>query len=325
MARPRLPFLLLLLFSLVCLAVAGWGWLGQEAGAKELMLPLTKYQDFEAACRASGGIAWWTPSFLQGCSLAPFWQTSVLALWYEGGRVLLGACGLDAVAAYKVMALGLALLAALSMYGFVAALTGCARTAALAGAFYLLCPEMAIRLAREEHLGTVGCFPFAPLVLWLLLRLGEAPTRKRSLALALGTAAMLLTSTKVALLFLPVMALFAAWIGVSLLATTERRLAFLKALGLAAALSLLLALLPLLPLLREQGLMTFFAHDPLGAWQDSFAIKTALSLWDRGGLLLAATPPGFHTSADAFYGGVFWVSAVALLFLADGAWLATPE
>ncbi|SDU01705.1 hypothetical protein SAMN05444156_1466 [Verrucomicrobium sp. GAS474] len=329
MRFPRPPFLFLLAFALAFLGFVGHGWLGQAAGARELLLPLAKLHDWESACRASGGIAWWTPSYMHGVSLAPMWQTAMQVLYFEGGRFLLAPLGIGPTEAYKLLSLGLALLAALMLYGFAAELTGCATTAALAGAFYLLCPEMAIRLAEAEHLGTVACFPFAPLLLWLVLRVAKSPGKDGGwpavLALALGTSAMLLTSTKVALLFMPIVALFAAWAAFAFPATREERLAFALRLGRAALVALPLALLPLLPLLREQRWMTFFSHDPFTVWQDGFTLKSVLSLWDRGGLLLADAPEGLHTSADAFYSGILWVSGIAAMLAAKRDWLRTRE
>ena len=316
---PRRPQALFVLFALGFAALLGAAWLQQGPSAGELFLPLAKTADFEQACRSVHGIAWWTPSYLGGHSLAPIWSTILTTAPLELGRLLFGP-----LAGYKIVALLALVAAGWAMFRFVLDLTGAVETAVLAGAFYLLCPEFAIRLAGAEHLGTVFCFPWAPVICHRLWRLRRDGTRRDEIVLALAVAALLLTSTKVGLLFLPAALGFALWL---YYAEADGRAAFALRLGRAALLAAPPALLPLLPLLREEAWMNLFAHDPLLQWQQSFSVKTAFSWWDRNGAILSAGSP-VAAPGEAFYLGFVWTLAIGIVAaggLGLRGWFASRE
>ena len=320
----RSPFAILLAVVLGFAAWAGWGWLQQGPSSEELFLPLAKTLDFEQGCRSVHGIAWWTPNYLAGHSLAPVWATAFDSLFLELGRICFGP-----IAGYKIVGLLALVLSGLGMYAFVAELTGCALTAAWAGAFYVLCPEFSIRLAQVEHLSTAMAFVFPPLLFHRLLRLRQEEGMKKwllnGLLLALILSAMILTTTKVASLFLPALAFYALWLYFS---RPEGRDRFLLACGWGALATFFLAVLPILPLMREQGWMTLFAHDPMAEWQDTFTLKTALSWFDRGGWILGHAPPPLHVSGAAFYFGLVWIAVLGLALREPGplrGWLQTRE
>ena len=313
------------LFLLFLFGLATWlgaDWLAQGPGSQELFLALAKAADFEQGCLSVHGPAWWTPASMQGYSLAGIWSNPLSFAALEAGRLCFGP-----LAGYKVVGLLALIAAGWTLYRFVRALTGNEAAAIVAGGIYALSPELAIRLAGVEHLGIALCFPLAPLPLHALLRLQRSGRLSDALRTALALGLLFLTTYKVAVLLLPVVAGFGLWLYATAGGPAERR-AFALRCGQAALVLAALAVPPVLPLLREQRWMALFAFDPMAGWQHTFAIKTALSWFDRGGELLGRTPYAFHASANAFYCGLAGTAALAAVWL-DAAslrsWLATRE
>jgi hypothetical protein len=165
---------------------------------------------------------------------------------------------------------------------------------------------MALRLGANEHLPVVFSMVFAPWVLWALLRLAVKPSWRESLIVALLSAGMTLTFTKLAVVFAPMALLFA--LHLLLFKAAGERKDFLTGLGRALLLSIPLAVIPLLPTLREVAWLVMFKFDPFAAWQQNFSLKSALSWLDRSNLLQQGMPVG--CTADM---GGFYVGLVALL------------
>ena len=67
MSRPSLA-----LFVITCLFVGllGSSWLRQPPSNQELLANYAKVADYVNAAASLRGLPWWTPSYLQGCSLA---------------------------------------------------------------------------------------------------------------------------------------------------------------------------------------------------------------------------------------------------------------
>ncbi|MDE1170401.1 MAG: hypothetical protein PW734_04195 [Verrucomicrobium sp.] len=326
--RPRLLFLgsaLALVGVLACL------WLPEGPSKKEIFVPLAKAADFERGCLSVHGPVWWTPFYLQGQSWAGFWSTPLSVAWLEAGRLLFHPWG--PLVGYKMAALLALLAAGAAMYAFVEELAGSAWTAAAAGFFYLLAPETCLALGENEHLAFGGaglCFAMLPLACRGLLRLRRGAEEKvfpgGRLAVALPVGAFFLLATKMAVLSLPLLGLYALWLRGDLRdAYARHRFTWAALAGLFWG--GVLGGLPLLPLLREEPWMTLFSTDPLLQWQSVFTLKTPFSWLDRGGDLLLHAPPTMQFSGKAFYVGLLWAAALAGAFLARGpwrGWLATP-
>ena len=60
------------LSAITCLfvGVIGFAWLQQPPSNHELLANYAKVADYANAAASVRGLPWWTPSYLQGCSLA---------------------------------------------------------------------------------------------------------------------------------------------------------------------------------------------------------------------------------------------------------------
>ena len=60
------------LLAITCLFVGilGFSWLRQPPSNQELLANYAKVADYANAAASVHGLPWWTPNYLQGCSLA---------------------------------------------------------------------------------------------------------------------------------------------------------------------------------------------------------------------------------------------------------------
>jgi len=323
------PVVVLAALLAVFAAVLGSHWLYSAPGTGEFYLSASLAADLGRAFQSVHGIAWWTPNYLQGESLAWIWS-STAGVPMEAGRLF----GCGQVIGYKIFNLFYLVGAGLAMYRFMAALTGSARTAFGAGLAYACSPEFGLRMAGVEQIVFTSTYLLLPLIgsgLWKLRHGAASPSPSPSwrpgavLELALVYALLFLLWAKGAVLFLPVMGGFALWLYFD---RAEGRPQFLAALAWSVLLVLVLAGLPTLPLVREQRWMTLFSSDPMAAWQQNFAVKSAFSWWDRGAAVLDPAPGPIFANGDAFYLGLVWSVALGLVLFEFGplrGWLRTRE
>jgi len=280
-----------LLPNLLATVVVGIVWLFKGPTDQELLANAAKALDFHPW---SG---WWSASFLGGGSQAPGLTTLFSYLFLKAFIAPFGA-----IVGSKLAALLAALLGGIGVSVFLNRWTDDARAAWLGGVAYILGPQMALRLGANEHLPVVFAMVFAPWVLWALLRLAAKPSWHESLLVALLSAGMTLTFTKLAVVFAPLAILFTLhlFLGKDV---AERR-DFLTALGRALILYVPLAVIPLLPTLREVAWLAMFKFDPFAGWQQNFSLKSSLSWLDRGNFLQQGMPVGFTADMGGFYVGL---------------------
>lgn len=300
----RLPAILLALFAVVFTAVIGAGWLRQLPTHEELYGAAARFLfEFSNTFRACGGVPWWSSNFLLGHSMAG------LAM-----GALPISCGLAGVALFgdpaglKIAALAVLPLSALTMFVFVRRLSGSPWCAFAAALLYMVSAQMAARLADFQHWMSCYAYIFPPLILWGFLRIAEERSLRAAAWLAFAWAAMMLSYTKLAFLFVPLATVFVLWLWQS---RPDSRRGLV--LGSLAALSAIffLAVVPLLPLVREFRFVAAFDFDPFMAWQESLGLKNFASVFDRDNALFAGLPPNFLADRGQFYLG-------ACVFLAVG-------
>lgn len=280
-----------LLPNLFATGIVGTIWLFKGPTDQELMANAAKAMDFHPW---SG---WWSASFLGGASQAPGLTTLFSYLLI---KALIAPFG--AIIGSKLAALLAVLLGGVGVSVFLKRWTEDARAAWLGGVAYILGPQMALRLGANEHLPVVFAMVFAPWVLWALLRLATKPSWRESLILALLSAGMTLTFTKLAVVFAPLAILFT--LHLLLGKDVAERRDFLTGLGRAMLLYVPLAVIPLLPTLREVAWLAMFKFDPFAGWQQNFSLKSALSWLDRGNFLQQGMPVGFTADMGGFYVGL---------------------
>lgn len=291
---------------LLVILVLGAVWLLKGPTDQEMLANAAKALDFHP------WTAWWTSQFLGGSSQAPGLTTLFSYLLLKALVMPFGP-----VIGAKVAALLAALAGAFGVRAFLNRWTGDSFAGWLGGLAYLLGPQMALRLAANEHLPVVFAMVFAPWVLWALLGLARVASWKNALVLALLGAGMTLTFTKLAIAFGPLAALFAIYL---LLADRTRQKPFLIGLGRALVAYIPLAVLVLLPTLREVQWLAMFRFDPFAAWQQNFSLRSVISWLDRGNMLQQGMSPGFLADQGGFYVGV-----VAVVVGFTAWWRASQE
>lgn len=282
-------------------------WLFKGPTDQELLANAAKAMDFHPR---SG---WWSASFLGGASQVPELTNLVTYLVLKAFILPLGP-----ILGSKLAALLAVFLGGLGVSAFLERWTGDGRAAWLGGVAYILGPQVALRLAGNEHLPVVFSMVFAPWVLWALLHLAADPSWRRSLILAVLSAGMTLAFTKLAVVFAPMALLFALQLLLGRDASVRKD--FRIALGRAFLFYIPLAVVPLLPTLREVAWLAMFKYDPFVAWQQNFSLKSALSWLDRGSLLHQGMPPAFTSDMGGFY-----VGGIALLVGLLALWLSLRQ
>lgn len=314
------PFWMLLGFLVLYTGVLAWGWLRVTPSHEELYGGVGRFMDgFLGLFHRTGGIPWWSPDFMSGSSVAQFYLMLVPILSGTVGIALFGDPAGVKVALLMVIPLG-----GLAMWLMLWRLTGNAWTAAVGGILYALAPQVLLRIVDFEHLGAMS-YVFPPLILWSFLKVSEEGSWRASTLLAVSWAAMMLSYTKLAFMFLPVAAVFFVWL---LVDRPDRRVALVRGSVMSAIMVVPLAVVLFFPLAREYPWVAAFQFDGFEGWQQAFSIKNFLSTLDRSNGLLAGMTPNFTADRGQFYIGLVTIFAVGAVFWwarKHGQWLSTRE
>jgi hypothetical protein len=266
-----------------------------------------KASDFWNAAIASGGWAWWTPYFLGGTSLAFEWTNLFANLW-----LLLCSWLVGAQAGAKVTSLLCPAIGAAGVFVLARQMNPNRAATALSAWLYYFMPSIWARVFLPDHFTALCALAIFPWCLYALEKCVGAPSPQNALAAAAGIGLLVLMNTRTAALALPVLIIFGTWRTVvhktfCSLWVPSNRIAFV--LGV-----FFLALVPLLPALRESAFVVHFDFSPLAAWQNAFSTKSALQLFDRAGWIGSEFAPGFanSTGLTGFYIGSLGVLAILL-------------
>lgn len=298
----RRPLPLFLLFLAGYLAVIAWGWFQQGTTAGELPGHAAKIEAILRLLR-QGDFAWF-PDYLTGSPSATLLSFGLSIPIYAPALLLIP----DMVVAMKVTGLVLLALSGLAAYAFGRRLAGDAWAGFAIGCAWLLAPQLLLRLGWQEHMTIVATFPLVPLTFYALLRTAERGAPFDALLLAASFSATMLAWSKMGATMALPLALFAAW----LFATRpECRTPLLRGALWAVPAVLLLAVAPLLPLLRERAFMTVFEFDPFAGAQQVYSVKTATAWFDRAGELFRPLTTFFTIDHGGYYLGLTGLAAVA--------------
>jgi len=289
-------------FCLVAGAV--FVWTRVSVSDQELLANFAKAGDFFRGVQSVGGLPWWSPSFLKGTSLAMAWG------YMFSNVVMLAAAWPFGFLAGSKVAVGCCLLAgAAGMYFFLRRWNGSGAAAWIAAMLFLLNPSVLTRAAGFEHFVVVVSLAVLPWVFWALVGLVREGTARSALVFGVCFTLLALAYGKTGLMSLPVLGAFAA-AGYFLQSPAERPGWRIWALSVGVV--CVLAVLPNLPALREAGFVAMFEFGPFEGWQRAFSTKSALSWFDRGGMLGAGMDPGF--APTTLNGGTYlgWVCGAVL-------------
>lgn len=310
-------FHLLLIFLILFCGITAFLWIRQGETSKELLANYAKMVDYFEGMQSVEGWPWWTPHFNGGHSMADSLGTIITYILMFFGSIFGGVIAKPAmIVGPKLIGSAMMFLSGAAMFFFMRRLNPDPWCALASSIFYVICPQLTLRLAYSEHLVVAFCFVYPPLIFLSLLNIAEHRKWRDILMLALSYGAMTLTYVRTAVVFLPAIAIFALWI---FLTKKEQRENLITGSVRAAIFYILLAVFPLLPLMREIKWISLFSLDPFLQWQKAFSMKTALSWLDRGGELFQSMPRGFTADAGGFYIGLVTVLIFGILFLGKKA------
>lgn len=271
-------------FTVLCLVAAGvFWWMRMPVSDQELLANFAKAGDFFRAVESVRGLPWWSPSFLQGTSLAMAW-----GYMFSNAVMLAAALPFGFLAGAKV-AVGCCLLGgAAGMYFFLRRWNAGELAAWIGAVLFLLNPSVLTRAVGFEHFVVVVSLAVLPWVFWALLGLVRGGTARSALVFGVCFSLLALAYGKTGLMALPVLGVFFV---VEYFSRSERP--GWRIWALAAGVVLVLAVLPNLPALREAGFVAMFEFGPFEGWQRAFSTKSALSWLDRGGMLGEGMDSGF--------------------------------
>ena len=308
--RSVLGLVLFLLVLVVSLGVVAAAWLRQPVSDHELLASFAKTQDFLAAAKSVGGLPWWSPMFMQGTSLAASWSSMASNVVMWAFSIPLGFLAGPKLAVLAVAAFGSA-----GVFVFLRKFACDDLCAGIGGILFLLCPSLLTRVAGYEHFPAVCSMALLPWTFLALLVFFRRPGIRTSFLPALAFSALTLTGGKAGAMALPVVLVFSAAEYFSCPRGTRLRPGLLL---WAASAFVLLAVVPNLPALRENGFAAGFEFAPFQGWQNAFSTKSALGWIDRGGWLTQGIDGAYAPTTGnggTYLGlGVFAVF-VAALFL----------
>jgi hypothetical protein len=297
---------LILLVPAILLAVIGAAWLRQPVSDHELLAGFAKSQDFLAAAKSVGGLPWWSPMFMQGSSLAASWTHMVanVAMW--AFSIPLGFLAGPKVAILLTMAMG-----SVGVFLFLRNFVADDLIAGIGAVLFVLCPSLLTHAAGYEHFATVCAMALLPWAFLAALVFFRHPGIRTSLLPAIAFSALTLADERTGVMALPALLIFSA---------TEyfrcprgsRPRSGLFVWTVSAV--LLLAVVPMLPSLRERGFMAMFEFSPFRGWQYAFSTKSALGWVDRGGWLTQGIDGGYAPTTGN--GGTYLGLGIFAIFTA---------
>ncbi len=314
------PLLTLLVLDCLFVGILGFFWLHQPSSNQELLANYAKVADYASAAISVGGLPWWTPNYLQGCSLA-FLSLGALA----NLALLAGALVAGPYLGTKLAALAFLFLCPLTMFAFARRLCpGSGWTGFSCAAAYLFAPPVLLRLGHVEHVANVLAFAMIPLAFRGVLIFLEERTAWSAIQCAVMNSLLVLAYAKIAVIVLPLLGAFGLWAWIA-------RAHFNAPSGwnilICLAAFALLAGLPNLPALRETRFVAKFAFGPFEGWQTTYSAESALSWLDRNGGLTGARPSRqSEVAASSSYLGLTGIAcATALFFLRKRAVWLRPD
>jgi dolichol-phosphate mannosyltransferase len=302
------PVLALAAVALLFVSVVGFFWLQQPPSNQELLANYAKLADYASAAVSVKGIPWWTPNYLQGCSVTFLSLGTLTNLALFTGALVAGP-----YMGSKLVALVFLFVCPLTMFFFVRRLCPTSDwTAFSCGAAYLLAPAVLLRLGHVEHVANVLAFAMIPLAFWGVLLFLERRDAWGAILCATANSLLVLAYAKIAVLVMPLLLAFAlwAWISRARLTNPSSRHVFL-----CVGLFIVLGALPNLPSLRESRFIAMFDFGPFAGWQRGYSEESILSWMDRDSLLTGSPASSqSHVRTSSSYLGVVGLACVAGLF-----------
>jgi dolichol-phosphate mannosyltransferase len=216
--------------------------------------------------------------------------------------VYLGSVFYEPLAGLKVYNLLVLSLAGWGMHRWICDQTGNHTSGAVAALFYVMGPLITLRTCILEHSGMAMSFVFVPWIYRGIAVLTRQTSPKEVVLLGFCAAGLALSYTKVALLMMP---LLLVWAVANLPWSHKAQIPKIVFLWMGSlAISLVLTLPFLLPSVRDFKIMATFLLDPLEGWQEAYAYRSALALVDLWKVFLPGSSEAVARNAQNFYFGL---------------------
>ncbi|MGH8047738.1 MAG: glycosyltransferase [Chthoniobacterales bacterium] len=298
----RRPLTCFIAFIAAYLAVIGFGWFRQAGTDNELLGHAAKIGAIVDLLR-SGDFAWF-PQYLGGAPTASLLSFALAVPVYAPALWLIA----DPATAMKATALVLLALGGFGAFAFGRRLSGESWAGFAVGCAWLLAPQLLQRAGMLEHMTILVAIPLVPLAFLAMLRVAERGALFDAILLGVACSAALLAWSKMGATLVIPLSLFAIWL---FFARPACRLNLLRGLLWAVPVVILLAVIPLIPLLRERAFMAVFEMDPFRAWQSAYSMKSGTAWLDRAGALFQSLPLTFRIDHGGYYLGLVGLAAVA--------------
>ena len=287
--------------------LAAIGWIPQPPSHEEMFGDTGRTFDWLASGLNRNGL-WWTPAYLMGHSLSVF-AVAFFSQLFMTIFMWFGSLFHAPLVGLKVYNLLVLWLAGWGMHRWIREQSGSVFSGSLAAFFYVMGPLITLRTCILEHSGMAMSFVFVPWIYRGISILARQASLKEVFILGFCAAGLALSYTKVALLMMP---LLLVWAAANLPWNHRGRIPKIVFQWMGSlVVSLALTLPFLLPSVRDFKMMAAFLLDPLAGWQETYAYRSSLALIDLWKIFLPGSSEAVSRNAQNFY---FGLVPLALLF-----------
>jgi hypothetical protein len=287
------------------LIFGGIAWIWLPVSNQELLANFSKAENFYRGFLAESGFPWWSPMFMQGTSLSFAWVFMATNL-----SLLVFSVPFGFFVGPKIATLFLIWFGSLGSFFFLRRYSGSEISGFVGGILFAVNPSILTRAVDFEHYAVLLPMAVLPWLLWSVVGFVRRASAREAILLGIIFSVPLLAYTKAGLMAFLVALVFGA---TEYFSKPWDKRPSSKLIFLAAAVVFVLAVVPNLPTLREAGFVAMFEFGPFEGWQRAFSTKSALSWFDRGGVLSAGMEAGF--APTTMNGGTYlgFVSAGVLV------------
>jgi len=316
--RFPIPLSLFAISLVVFWAVVGGSWVHQTPSGEELYGDTGRYVHEFKNLFLSGDISWWSSDFLSGHSAVAYLNFLLPSV----SGVISSAVFGDWIGLKMVMLLFLGL-SSCGVYLLTLQLGKDHLTALIAALLSLLAPQILLRVSDFEHYHSVVCVSLIPMALWSVARMVESSSLRLRVFSGVVWAGMLVSYSKLALMFVPVFLLFLFFLAGQ---NKEKTRQLLSGVGISLVVAFLCGGIFLLPVAREYQWFSLFNANELAGWQKSFSIKSLICLIDRDNFLTLDMPDYFRADRGQFYLGVIAIPVLVAVFrFSKQGWIKSPQ
>jgi hypothetical protein len=285
------------IFSILSTLFIGLLWVIKGPTDQELLANVSKAIEFNPL------ETWWCSDFLGGTTNTSGLSTLGVFLIL---KVFTGALGITLGA--KISALLGIMVGGIGAGRVTQLLTKSKNAGAVTSVAYILGPQASQRIAENEHLTVVFAMMIAPWVIYYILKTTDRFSFSSSLKLSIAFSLLLITFTKLGVLFTPFLLLAIIY------QIITSKIGCLKTISVGLGVGAFISGLVLLPSITEMGYLSMFKSINILQFQNILCLKTLSSWVDRGGAIHSKI-----TQIGTYDKGAFYLGVCAILTSIIGA------